>query len=212
MKSLPVKIVSALVILIIVLSALGYVFAETLIVRAIEGYGTETVGAKVEVGSSELSFSPLELSLKRVEVTNPDAPMTNAVEVDRIDVALDSSAILRRKVIVDSLDAVGVSFSTERSHSGAIGKAASGADLGRARDDVGRFEIPTLTIPSVDELIGAEGLQSLALITSFREDVELERERFRVLIDELPDREKFDGYRERIKSLKGGLVEGLVLC
>ena len=88
--------------------------------RAIERAGTAAVGAKVELDAADLSLMPLGLTLTRLQVTNPDEPMTNAVEIARITGAFDPLELLRRKVIVDAMTVDGVRFNTPRRTSGAI--------------------------------------------------------------------------------------------
>ena len=49
--------------------------------RAIEVVGTELVGAKVELSSARLRLTHADLVLRGLRVTDPNAPMTNLVEV-----------------------------------------------------------------------------------------------------------------------------------
>lgn len=115
-------------IVFVALSALIVAFwlliVDALVKRVIEATGTKMVGAKVELDSADLSLFPLGLALTRLQVTNPDAPMTNAVEIARIALTMDGLNLLRRKVIVEEMTMGGLKLNTPRTTSGAVQKPA----------------------------------------------------------------------------------------
>src|SRR5437762_8117232 len=57
---------------------------------------------------------PICLTLTRIQVSNPDEPMRNAVEVSRVTMRLDGGSLLRRKVIVEEMILDGVRLNTPR--------------------------------------------------------------------------------------------------
>ena len=90
----------------------------------IEEAGTEAVGAKVELDAADLSLFPAGLTLSRLQVTNPKAPMTNAVEMAKVTMGLDGLHLLRRKVIVEEM---------------AVGRRSIRDSQGYIRSDPGSF-------------------------------------------------------------------------
>ena len=76
---------------------LWFFLADLLVKRSIEKTGTRVVGAKVELAEADIHLFPLGITLKSLQVTNPDNPMSNAVEAGWIDFSLDGLSLLRRQ-------------------------------------------------------------------------------------------------------------------
>lgn len=178
----------------------------------IEDVGTQAVGAKVELDAAEVTLVPAGLALTRLQVTDPKAPMTNAVEVARIRMGLDSLNLLGRKVIIEEMTVDGVRLGTPRTVSGAV------VPTPPPRPEIEpspRFTIPlpSLEVPDVKKILAEEDLETIRLIESLNDDMTREREAWEKRLKELPGKEQVTGYRERIdaitKARKGGL-EGVL--
>ncbi|MGD2062135.1 MAG: TIGR03545 family protein [Nitrospirota bacterium] len=182
--------------------AAGIAFiAGPLVKWSIEGAGSRAVGARVEVADARLSFSPVGLVLTDLQVANPDAPMTNAVQVDRIELGVEPLPLLRRKVIIPALKADGVQPNTPRSRSGALPgrKAAPDEKSSRTFADL---KLPGIDLPSPKELLAREELTSVALAKQLQADVGQRQSAWRERLAALPDKEKLDDYRARLDRLK----------
>jgi uncharacterized protein (TIGR03545 family) len=156
-----------LLVVIVVLCWLFYV--DRAIRLAIEYVGTEIVGAKVELASARLRLRHADLVLQGLQVTNPDAPMTNLFEIPEIVADLNGRALLDKKVVIETLAVRGMRFGTPRRTSGAIEKQSetTGLVTRRVLDWAGGIPIPTLdleglagTVVRVDA-INADSLASL---------------------------------------------------
>ena len=95
-------------------------FVDRIVRRTIELVGTEVVGARVEVASARLRLSKGTLEITGMQVTNPNAPMTNLMEIPEISADLDMRALTMKKAVVESLMVHGVRFNTARRESGAL--------------------------------------------------------------------------------------------
>ena len=93
----------AFVIIIVVFGIFWFFFVDGIVKRLIQKYGTQAVGARVEVGAADLSLFPVGLKLEHLKVTDPDSPMKNAVEINRISLSLEPSSLFRRKIIVKEM-------------------------------------------------------------------------------------------------------------
>lgn len=200
---------------IIIICALWFMLVDTIVKRTIEKQGTRAVGARVNVAKADLSLIPSGLELIGLQITNPDEPMKNAVEISRLDMSFDSVHLLRRKIIVKDMAVEGVQFNTPRKKSGAIkkisGKAVSSLESqsGTRKTPSSKDLFPAFEIPSVAKILEKEDLKSLKLIKSFRKDVQAEQEKWKQILEELPDKSKFEAYQKRIKKLKSSQKGGL---
>jgi uncharacterized protein (TIGR03545 family) len=202
--------IAAFVVVSALLAGVWILIVDRVIKGVIEKAGTKAVGAKVELGAADLSLFPLGLTLNRLQVTNPDEPMTNAVEIARIAGLLDGLNLLRRKVIIEEMAVDGLRFGTPRKTSGALrdSPARKGAEAAG-----GGFKLPGVSLRDPKEILAGENLNSLRLIEELRQDLEAEKERWRKNLLELPDQAKLKDYRQRLEKLKsagGGGIGAIV--
>jgi uncharacterized protein (TIGR03545 family) len=191
--------IAAFVVVSALLAGLWFLVVDRLIKGAIEKAGTKAIGAKVELGAADLTLFPLGLTLINLQVTNPDEPMTNAVEIARIAGSLDGFKLLRRKVIVEEMAVEGLKFATTRKTSGALRDAQASKETKSA--DSG-FKIPGVSLRDPKEILAGENLQSLKLIEELRRDMAAEKERWQKNLSGLPDQAKLKDYRQRLENLK----------
>ncbi len=193
-------------------AGLWLLFVDTYAERTVERTGTAVVGAKVELDKADVSLSPLGITLLGLQVTNPDAPMTNAVEVGRIAFHMDGPNALRRKVIIEEMSVENVRLNTPRKTSGAVSGTEGPTPLERLA------ELPSFVIPNVQEAFAKEkaDLRSLKLLAGAAADVEAMRTRWEARVKELQAAADVEKYQERYEALRakagkvsvGGLVGG----
>ncbi len=194
-------------------TALWWVFVDGVVRRTIETEGTGIVGARVELEHADLSVFPAGLALTGLRITDPDRPMTNAVEVARVTFAVDPLNLLRRKVIVDEMTVEGLRFGTARTRSGAVASRSSGGGDGTLGDGLSEvasaFSLPALEAPDVKTILAEENLETLQLIETLKADVQQQMQQWTQRIKDLPGKQTFDTYRGRIEKLKGATRGGL---
>ena len=196
----------------IILVVFWVFFVDVLVENIIEAKGTEIVGAKVELQKADLSLFPSGLTLTSLQATDPDKPMTNAVDIARVAMELDVLPLLWSKVIVDEMSVEGVRFGTKRSSSGAI----PGAQPPRSAADSSSFELPSLDVPDVKQILEQEDLETVKLIETLKVDIERERNTWKARLKEMPGKEQFKKYKKRVKQVKksakggiGGILSGV---
>jgi len=198
---------TAFVVVVIVVMGVWFFVVDSAIEAVIEKTGTHVVGAKVELEGADLSISPLGLSLTGLQVTNPDEPMSNAVQVDRMALLVEGAKLFRRKVIVKEMTLEGARLNTPRKRSGAISRRPAAAPSVSKRAAGEKFTLPPLGVPNVSEILQREKLRSLELAEALQADLQAEKDEWRERRAELPDKAKLAAYRERIEKLrsaKGG--------
>lgn len=191
--------VGAFVVIVGGIVTLFLLFADTVARWAVESGGTRMVGARVDVEAADVDFSPARLELRGLAVTNPQEPMRNALEVERLAFDIDWIGLLVDRIHIDEVALEGVRFGTERATSGAISGTERSLERGgllRAARE--RAEIPPLEVPSVDEVLERESLRSPEVIAKARREIEQREARLTERIDELPGEEQLDEYRREL--------------
>jgi uncharacterized protein (TIGR03545 family) len=187
-------------------AAIWFLVVDRLVERAIEAAGSTLVGAKVELDAADVSLAPLGIELRRLQVTNPDEPMRNAVEVARMAFGMEALQLLRRKVIIDEMTIDGMRFNTERQTSGAIVREPPKPKA--AEPGGSMFDLPALDLPSAKDILAKEDLESLKLVATVRSEIDAGRERWKQRVGDVSDKAKLDEFRRRAdeigKSSKGG--------
>ncbi|MDJ0781084.1 MAG: TIGR03545 family protein [Desulfosarcinaceae bacterium] len=203
----------AFVAITLILAVVWHFLADWLVKRAVESAGTRAVGAKVEVAAADLSLFPAGLVLDGLQVTNPDAPMTNAVEIGRVGMDLELAQLIRRRVVVNLMQVDALRFNTERKSSGALPdkqRRKEGADSegagealkkGLEKMGCGNFKLPSFEKPDLQNLLANEQLKSLELAQQLEADIKAEEAYWQKTLKELPDQQTLKAYEEKLKGL-----------
>ncbi len=203
-------------------------YASTLIKDSIESYGSEIVGAKVDVASVNLSFEPLGITISKLEVTDADQPMQNLVQLEKINAQLALTPLFLGKVVIEDVSIEGVAFQTARATSGALPKTAqpaaeSTAKSGAAKDekagagaataDQVAAEEPDSSIsdelPSVSEILAKESLQTEELGKIFKETLDKRKVEVDAAVKALPSKQELERYGSELKEITRGKVTSL---
>ncbi|MDH4229433.1 MAG: TIGR03545 family protein [Nitrospirota bacterium] len=180
------------------LLAVWTLFLDGWVKSAIEAAGTAVVGAKVEVRKVDVSLSPLGMDISGLAVTDPDAPMTNVVEIGSATLALEGGPALLRKVVVSDAHITGVRLHTPRRTSGAVKKAPPPPPQDKADGGLG-LDIP---MPSVADVLGNGKLAAETVAEGVKTDVETFRSRWDARIKALPNDKAIEDYRRRAKAIR----------
>ncbi len=204
--------VGTVFLLLIIFVVFWVFFVDVLVENVIEAKGTEILGAMVELDAADLSLFPSGLLLTRVQATDPEKPMTNAVDIQRIAMSLDVLPLLWNRVIVEEMSVEGVQFGTNRATSGVI----PGAKASLKAEKPFSIALPTLEIPDVKKILENEDLETVKLIDTLKADIQHERDIWKKRLKEMPGKEQYNKYKQRVKALKksakggiGGILGGV---
>jgi len=204
MRKINVRQVLALGVgIVIIIVVIGIFLIDPIVESQIEKRGTRAIGAKVELARVDVSFFPMGIALSDLQVTNPDAPMTNAVQVDRIAANLEIGPLLRRKIIIDEMALERARFNTPRATSGAVpgrGPAKTAAAVPADQSCQG-LRLPTLGVPDVTTILEKARLASLAHVEGVQAQIERQQVEWKNKLGALPGPDTFDAYRQRIEKL-----------
>lgn len=193
--------------LAVILFAAFYFFIEYFLEKEIEKRATLAVGAKVELDDLDLGILPLGVTLTGLRVTNPDKPMTNAVDIKEVGCNLDGHMLFWSKVIIDEMTVDGIRLNTPRKTSGAITSAEVTAKKTKREEPI----FPQLKkIPTVKEILEKEELNSLKLIEAVRDDINNKQDQWQKIITQFSDKKKLNEYKQKLGKMlslpKGDLM------
>lgn len=97
-----------------------YVFAEPLVKSSIEKTGGTLLGAEVNVASVAIQYSPLVLTINKLEATDPEQPSHNMFSVKQAKAGIDLWQYLLGKTIIEQLDVTQLELMTKRSRVGDV--------------------------------------------------------------------------------------------
>jgi len=202
----------ALVVVIVLVAVFWFFFVDNIVKNNIEKYGSKAVGAKVEVKEADLSLIPFGLELNNVRVTNPNAPMRNVVEFQRAAMSIEFGKLLMRKVIIDESSLEGVKFNTERKKSGALSKKQIVAKETTKKGKKSGPSLPTFEIPNAEDILAKADLKTLDTAKELKNDIQNIKSSWQDKLNSLPDKDKLEGYKERIEKLKdsSGGISGIL--
>ena len=180
-----------------VLTLIWVLSIDWLVKSAIIAYGTELNGAQVELESAELSLWPAGLELINLQVTDAYNPMFNRFEAGSISATLDSALLLRRQVIVEQLDIIGVRMNSPRIRSGATKDTPIVTNTGFDFGDL----IPDVSLPDMSLLLADAQQQVNAEIAGIEQEIVDIEQRWRNNIEQLPSKDKLAEYRARWDKL-----------
>ncbi len=197
--------------LAIILIFLGwFIFVDRIIANNIEEVGEFVVGAEVEVGKADLTIFPLGITIEKLLVADPKAPMYNLIDVDNIRFHLDGKHLFDRKVIIKDMVVEGVKFNTARKKSGKI----EGAKPLTGKHAYDEFILPLLDLSQLKTFVGQENLQSIDGLNAVKEDILRIENEWKASLRMMPNMDDMRDYQKRsnviISDIKDNKTKGLI--
>ncbi|HRK06870.1 MAG TPA: TIGR03545 family protein [Pseudobdellovibrionaceae bacterium] len=87
---------------------------------ALQKLGTDANGAEVNIGHLKTSFFNASLEIQKIQLTNPDRPTHNALEIGAIKWKMSWDALLRAKVAIDEASILNIALGTKRTSPGYV--------------------------------------------------------------------------------------------
>jgi uncharacterized protein (TIGR03545 family) len=192
--------------IIALIIVIGILMIDPIVKNQIEKRGTLAVGAKVELAQVDVSFFPLGVTLTDLQMTDPNAPMSNALRVDRINAFVEIGPLIQRKIIIEEMVMDRARFNTPRSTSGAV--PGLGSDTSSAGGPVGQ-ECQSLKLPAwgsldIDTILDQARLASLNRLDALQKRIEAQQAEWRQKLEALPGPETLEVYRQRIEKFTSG--------
>jgi uncharacterized protein (TIGR03545 family) len=154
-------------VLLALLIAAWWLYLDRLVEHAVEETGAAIVGARVDVARADVRLREGAVVLHGLEVTNPDAPMTNLVEVREVVANVRVAPLLEKQVVVETLAVRGVRFGTPRRTSGELRDRAP--ESGRVWREVNgwasQLRIPSFSLEGLGGVVDVDAIRPESLRT-----------------------------------------------
>ena len=210
------KAVTPLALLLGLMVIGWYFLLDSAVRRTIELVGTELVGAKVDLAEAHVRLADGSVVLRGLEVTNPDALMTNLVQIDEIVADLKLGPLLQKKIFIDTIAVRGVRFGTARKTSGAIGNpdSRSGALRRLISEWAGSVPVPEFSIAGLTGTVNVaairpENLKTPAVALRIRTAADSVRQSWLGQLQSLDPAPVIDSARALAQRLQGASLRNL---
>ena len=195
-------------------------YASTLIKHTIESYGSNMVGAKVDVGQVNLSFDPLGLELKDLQITDVDHPMKNLVQWKQVNAQMALSPLLSGKVIIQDISMKDLSFNTDRKTSGVLKNEKKEAPKINSKETKSDSLMPDIAsvmpdldikskIPSASEILKRETLLTEQRGKAFKGSLENSKTTLKDTFAALPNKQTLQQYKNELNTIIKGKIISL---
>ena len=191
----------AFVVITALLAFFWLVLVDDLVRRGIERTAAFLVGAEVNVDNADLTFSPLGFVITRIQVTNPDNPETNALDIRRMAFTLDTAQLFLRKTVIEDMSIEDVALGTLRDRPGRVYRKAAEEVSSAPSERVSWFKVPDITSESVRQALEEANLQTVNSARSLSDEIENRNKFWNQRIEQLPDKDRLKEYQARIEEL-----------
>jgi len=119
MKMIRWSGIIAFIVIVGLITLFNLLFLDSIIERSLEKQASVVLGARVDIGDLDFDIFDLHLEMNDLQVTNPDRPMRNTLEMKTIVFDLTAVPLLKKKFVIENMTVKDIAFDTDRKTSGA---------------------------------------------------------------------------------------------
>ncbi|TNF39216.1 MAG: hypothetical protein EP315_00095, partial [Gammaproteobacteria bacterium] len=201
MKSIRWPGFVAFVVLVALLIGGALLFAGPITKSILESTLSKMNGARVDIASVDISWSPLAMQLNDIQVTDKQQPMINAVQVGNARFQISFGDVLLKKVIIDEMSMNRIEVDTPRKVSGALKKQQK-PEMEDKDDAFLGFDMPDMELPDIKEILQIEPLQTDKLIETLNNDFDTTRQQWQASYDDITNQARWDTYQVRYDQIR----------
>ncbi len=192
--------------------AIGYFSLTLMLKNQIENHASDAWGAKIEIGSLDIGILPLRIGVFDLEITDPEKPMENTLQVGKIGASLSFYHLVVGRTVIEEIAVTELAFNQPRKTSGALVKKeptepANKKSKASEKDD--GFSMPSATIPDINEVLARDKLQTFIVAKRVQQQInDLENDWNKVAKD-VPNQQDLNSYQQRFNQIINGEIKDL---
>lgn len=194
----------AFVLLSALVAALLYFFAESLVKTAIVSSAESAFGAEVNVAEVKLAYSPLQVSVLGLQVTDKEIPTQNLFSFKRATAGVDVWQYLFGKIIIEELEVSQLAFSSVRSQAGKVYVSDEVSDKAEeSLSDQAKSMLPEvdMQLPDIKALLDDSNLLTVKVSNQLKDSYKVEQAKLKALKTQLPSKAKLKSYQDKVEAL-----------
>lgn len=181
-----------------------YIFAGWLIKTGIEQGGGWYMGAEVNVEEVNVNWSPFTLDIVEFQATDPNDPEYNAMQFKQAKAELNLWQYMLGKVIIEDIRLAELEFGAKRA---SVGEVYRSAEDGKGSLDETVKQVKEVEMPDIKQLLKDSNLITVAKAEQLQQVYNTEKAQLTELKDNLPDEEKLDFYKTKVKEIQDTKIE-----
>lgn len=190
--------------------AIGYLSFSLLLKNQIESFATDAWGAKVEIGSLDIGLFPIRVGVFDLEITDPDKPMENLIQVGKVGGSLNFYHLVVGRTVIEELNIEALSFNQARETSGEIVKREKSVSTDKKQDKNSlTFKVPSAAIPDLDSILAREKLKTFVVANKVQQQISELDSDWKRLEKEIPTEQDLIAYQKRFNQITKGSVRDL---
>jgi uncharacterized protein (TIGR03545 family) len=148
------KAIGPLALLLVIVGALVWLFAEPVAKDTAEEVSTELLGTQVDVGKLDIIADEASVDLRELQIADPFNPNRNLIEASEIRLKLNPVALAEKKFVVENLRLGGMRFGTDRKTPArpVEGDGFAPQALRAVRQWSQQFDVPILKLTPIDTI------------------------------------------------------------
>jgi uncharacterized protein (TIGR03545 family) len=179
------------IVVAVLLIGIWMIFSDLWVKRSIEISVGSALNTELNIGQADLSLSPFRIELNDLEIADRAVEYQNRYEIDSVKFDFDASELLRRKIIINSVNMRNIRFHTERD------RIPAGEQITRPK----RFTLPSIDLPNVKEIIESEEIISVELAKELSFQIREDINRLQNEMSDLPDQTDLEQHQEKAEKL-----------
>jgi len=192
---------------VLLLVAISWLFLDAIIKVTLEHTLGRLNGAEVNIERVEHTWVPLSLTMAGIQVTDPNEPKNNRVQVGEASADISPTEIVLGRTLIEQLTMTGVRVNQPRESEGDVYVMPDKEDVQNWANQ--SWDKLTTSLPSVDEIVSQVDLRTETVIGEAKAAYEQQEQEVKAAREALPSKDKIKEYEEKIKQITEGKVEGL---
>lgn len=186
------KTLLSLAVIIVITVTMLFLMRDSIAKFAIETEGSKAWGAPVEITDIKLDLLNKTISLKNLNLANPEDPQSTLAKADKLHIEIIPESLLTKKIEIQFLEVTGLSLLSNLT----IGNKDSSLERST-------LALPNFKLPDPNSLIKAKKLAIKTEINSIKSEIDSIEDKWENKLDTLPNKDKLENYKARIERLKG---------